>query len=812
MEAEIKTLELELHNVKVRRKKLDNDLKKQELLVGKDEKEEENYWQTERTQSRSKFHRAVSALMEVPKDHFQFMKTHNVPPFFVKMLMDMISFFLEEKPCWEDQYLLLSDHLDNVRKGDADALIFPYKCKLVHLYQNYMIYDRYKVNIHSLAGERMMNCLADPRFSHDSFYMKQCGAAAPVLLEVIKANLLYVQAAKRIRAKILKRIQDTHECARFRLLSTQAAKELQLLTTQLNESSNALAGLHLKLGTLRKEREDAGGYLDLLIEFYKDKDIDIGKLDYYERLEILIEKQVDQLAVASCVERLLVCTAERAEDMLRKKRAEARARGELIIEEANTNVELVKMRTWIETAVEEEQSRLLSEEVPSTDSLPEISLQDTRIAIARCSESVIQKASSYGKEDPKAFFWKMLNGNVISIRSVSIIAWDTWECRLRERNKGLAVAAWESIFSDPEQCAAMAIEAEGNFRMTAQAKRQAQFWAQDHSDIIAQVESRMASEFSAQHPKATAAAALACIDEDPRNIAATYLAQAKCWNKLNPEDAREALEEQQFQLAEEFDRHFGRSAADKAVSLLNRLPYAPGEDIEVSDWADYAKYWRTFHTEEYYALETSVVSKRAAEFVSLYPDPETSFLDAARIVINQSIADCIHATDPTKAIEFAPTKEVYQMARCWGIKYQPKMELGLSFVKREFAKQCDWSWREFRQVTGNFRLGSVFYADAVDGFKDFRLKLQHTTFVWMHGYLLNAQNDLLAALDRLRCDDPLRTIMGSIRPSTLQQQQDAAIRDAKLAMDDAQSSLAKVMDKLSIWNSYFGTTFPGTTV
>ena len=780
------------------KKKSQNAVMRQEVQVALHYKEIEEYFGKESTQARKKFDSAVRALSSIKLLEFQFMKTHHSPPIFTKRIMDAFSFLLGESSSWEHQHLLLSDHRDNIRAGDAYALTHSYECRLVHLYQTFNIFQRYNVDFEKAEGRKMMNTLADPKYRRNTYYIESQGKAAPIMIDMIQANILYVRAAQKIHKMIAQNNHDSINLHRMKLSYANISSEYSRLQAEIDNKLSQLHDFKLRLARLEGDLVVADDMVGLMHEFYGERERSLHGLDYYEQLEVAIESKLDTFALESCLESILSAVEERLMDEKKSKMREARAMGVVYEEERQP---FLSIATWITEAVHEEQSRLPEDMgVYSCDNVSTVSDTETWHSVARCASKVVHLIDKYGNEKSSSQLWVMLNGKKIPKRVVFPVIWHYWQKECHVKEVAMSIRVWNETFGSPEECSRKAISSRFNFRMTSTAKRQGQLWAEVHPELISSYEGILSNEFETLYPQSTAQAAIRVMNDDTQKFDPDILARAYCWNKLHPSLAREALEYWQHQKAREFADHFGSAAASVAIALNSGAPLSTAN----LEWSEHAQHWRSFHTEEYFYLEKEIISRKTKEFMDDYPDD--AHINAAKIIVNHDV--CTAATEkyPSIPCSFMPSSESLERARCWGISNQPKMESGLLQVKRDFRMQCHEEWEAMRIITEDFSLGSKrAIVGSDDLYADMRANLLHKN-IWLIGYLLYTRAELSLNIENLRHLDPLKEISDvNIRPSKLKEMKEIALEENLNAIKSKEKELMDIVERLSVWFSYFGT-------
>lgn len=760
----------------------------------------ENYWAVEKTNARHNFLLAVEAINRVPMIEFQLLKTHNTAPHYIKKIMDCVSFLLSYSYDWEKQRLLLSNYVDNIRDGDAEALIHSFGCKLVHVYTHFDILSKPTVDFDSPEGKLFLNCLADPRYDSNSFYVESCGKAAPPIVRVIRAHYAFIKAMKRISHSIAKHSKDKIVGSRMMISLSQLQTECASVSNALDSFRNHLMAEEEKLEKLNCSLENADIFATLLDKAYRGKERTLHGLDYYQRLEVELEEKVDALALDSCVEFLKAAVEERVNDERHRSSLQTKA-----LKTATLN-DPIKSKFCVEVClrkyVKAEQDRLiaLGKSMDHTSEPGELTANEEHLAVAACVKKAIRDMNAHGNEPSHTRSWVMLSGRVISARCVYVKAWTLWRDEARKNYSAVHIAAWEKVFITPEKCARMAVEARINFRMTGKVKREASIWAGSHADLILAAEATLANEFEELHPSDAAETALEVTREDPRKLKPTYLAQAVCWNKVNPRDAKHALSLLHKKMAAEFQAEFGIEAAKRAVTLINGLNRG-GKD-EYTKWHEFALQWRSMHFGEYYESESRTVTSLSAHFSNEFPD--STPLNAAKIIFSSGIAAAVAERYPSLEIE-APSKEVFEWAKCWAMKHQAHMDHGLVLAANEYAYKYNQSWEDLAVSTRYFQVGSKLLANDVnDAYRSTRESLLHK-HTWLVGYMLNRYGELLAHLDFLRLTDPLKTIDSiGVRPSTLKQMQTYALAENIRCIEASEKELSVLTERLSIWNTYFG--------
>ena len=127
------------------------------------------------------------------------------------------------------------------------------------------------------------------------------------------------------------------------------------------------------------------------------------------------------------------------------------------------------------------------------------------------------------------------------------------------------------------------------------------------------------------------------------------------------------------------------------------------------------------------------------------------------------------------------------------------MTMNTYYFQRQFCDQSD-----------QFRKGSYLYTDpeirddpVKDRFHGFRQRLK-IKFDRLHGYLESTHNDSLEELERLDLVDPLYKIKHNIRPSEARKHAHETEQNFVSKKKKVEDRLADCIEKLVIWNTYFG--------
>ena len=783
----------------LRKQKMQNDFNRQEMQVRLAQKEIHDFFAQEPTHAKRKFASSVEALSLVKTLDFQFMKTHHNPPVFTKRILDAFSFLLGESSDWETQHLLLSDHRDNIRAGDAHALTHSYDCKLVHLYQTFDVFTRYKIDFGNEQGRRVMNTIADPRYRRDTYYVESQGKAAPLMIDMIHAHILYVRAAQRIQHLITRNNRYSLALNRMRAAYHEISDEYSQKQDEIDGFNSRLHELTARLANLKRELRQADDLAEFMQDAFRGEERTTHGLDYYQQLELSIESKIDALAVESCMEAMKAVVEQRHFDDLKRRAIAARALGHVLSDEPK---QPCSVTAWITDAIKAEQNRLTQRGrlvFHVEDDASSLTDSEARASVARCVREVLRRADEFGNEDPRSQVWVTLSGRKIPKRAVYTVAWSHWAKESRQRETEVNLGAWETAFGSQEECARNAIISRYNFRFTAKAKKQGQVWAETHPAMIDEHLDILANEFEASHPEATAEAALSIVRKDAQPVDVIELAKAHCWNKMNPRLAKIALEKLHKQMATEFARQFGNDAASTAVALINRTT-ATGDLLQ---WEEHAIHWRSFHSEEYFFLEEKMVEKTAKEFSIEYP--VDTHKNAATIVLNHKIASAAHDRYPSIPCNFKPTADIFDKARCWGIRNPAKMGNGIALIMKDFRVRHLREWEALRGSTEDFTFASKQASiGSMDVHNDFRENLIHKN-VWLVGYLLYRQSTLLSEIEDLRHRNPLQDInVAIIRPSKLKDMQRIVIQENLNAIKVREAELRDMVEKLTTWFTYFG--------
>ena len=792
-------------------------------VVDKEYKSIEQFWYDDKTESRAKFQKACQNLEAFHKDDWFVFKNHRVPPPFNKKIMDTISILLLETKDWKTQQSYVSDSVYNSRLGDEDALRFNYACKLVHMMKEY---DVFQYADAPEPGE-LISLVSDPRFRRESYYIEACGVVGPPLVDWVKANVAFVRKARSMVSNKKNADKTKAEAYRNKADHARMTKEQNTLQEEVDTLRLQLSKHQLDLTDLRAAMMHAEGMINFVNDNLSKQEFTTTRPDFYLLLERKLESQRDRLTVETRIELMIGETERRMEDYEAAKRAEARMNMRAFQAEEKTEM---NFRSQLEATIGELQEGVIAEGYQLGYSLEPESNTFPKEALAQKVHEVVKRMSmqlnTAFNDDPFATEWRMMNGRLMTVRSLYVLAYKFWKDLAVARVENQAIAEWEEIFGEPEQCALSAVEARVNERMSKVARAQGRVWAKWHESDIRVAEATLAEHFDvankqldldlmarrpaaaegeeADEREARATRALEVIDDETGSVPPKTKAQASCWAKLNPDSIERVRTTQREDQAEEFELAMGQGVADKCVLIMNDMC-----EEDLKHWRDKAHQWRNLHMEEFMTAERAMVDDNAKQFAEEFPEETAD--NAARITEDASIAKHMTDEETLVGMKMKHDESLVFQAHCWGTRNQGKMRTSRKALTRAHSATVHFNWLELKAATENFQKGSYLNTPdewkAVpkdDRFYGFRMRLEQR-FDWLHGYLLKREEFLADELIRLEYNNPLGKGFANLRPSqadkTKRRLEDAYISEVK----GNEKFLSDVLSKLSQWNSFFGT-------
>ena len=414
--------------------------------------------------------------------------------------------------------------------------------------------------------------------------------------------------------------------------------------------------------------------------------------------------------------------------------------------------------------------------------------------------SLILQMNAIYNVPPETVKWTTMKGVTIRSRFMYVLSWKIWKTEALSLETKLACENWESIFGKDE-CAKMALESKVNWRMSALARKQAALWIQEHPKEVKAAEIILANEFFAMQPEYTASNAISFADDETQSVEPNVKARAMCWMRLNPDQVKDARDELDLSLANEFIAKFPDNPALKCFQILHEM--STTEDVA---WAAHANHYKNFNSEQYKTVEKDELSRLAAEFKVNYPANTPKI--AAKIIENNSIAQMTR--DEDIYAELASNLEIIYGAKSWAFLNQGIYRAGLRAIKEENASRAVRQWNELSSLTEDFTKGSHVHVSAearentaLDRFFVFRERM-YKRFSWLLAYYYKRQNDLTLELQELLNNDPSDKLLHNVRPSEAEKTKSKMISQfiySKTTLLDSQSEL---FQRLSTWNIYFG--------
>lgn len=284
---------------------------------------------------------------------------------------------------------------------------------------------------------------------------------------------------------------------------------------------------------------------------------------------------------------------------------------------------------------------------------------------------------------------------------------------------------------------------------------------------------------------------------------------------------------------------------------------------KLSEFVEHANHWRAYHMDEYNAYAKSIIESMASDFETLVYSNEADgnatvqpYVEAARIIENNAVSKFIMIQEVM--LTYQPTSILLLNATCYGVSNQGNylkrltsifnhvickriglLRKGKEIVRKEFDILAEKQWLGLQETTKNFQLGSVLMSSnsvvnnismfsnisssmsagsnslgssaQQDGYSIFRKKLE-TKYAWLYGYMCKCHSDLteeLHILDEsssnpLNKNGRLDVLVSRMRPSEISTNLKALENEFFTKKNTLEDNLKEIMDKLIMWNSYFG--------
>lgn len=779
----------------------------------KDTQKIEQYWIDEPTEVRAIFSLACKQLDSVSVDDYFVFRNHRVVPPFVKKFFDALSCLLDLPMEWDEQQFLVADSMANARHGDEEALRHYYPCKLAEMMKTYKVYE----HVFYKRQAELETLLADARFRRDSYYVESTGPPGPILVDWIKTNYAYINAARNVYPVLHNAEELRKEAYRFKAVHVKKNEEVLELQKKIEETKEQLRRATQELQELELMVVKAKDLLSFISGRYNFGKTE-AKRDIYKEMEEKIEEKRDFFTIEVCVESIVNGVLEIAEKEKRLQINEVLARGEQWVE---PEVEHAAIVDWIREEVLALQSNILNSskltlgynfEPEETDVTREFTQQQVTLVV----ELVAGKLNDAYNDLAAAREWVSMKGRRFGMRFLYILTWRCWEQEALALRDAQAVQQWGEIFGDSMSCARMAIEARISTRMSKVAREQAKVWARCHPQEMEAAERALAAEFEAEYesPEEAARHALGTSQDDSGTTPPSWQAACVSWMRLHPEEVNAARDEQNAYLASLFEENFPKNTGEVCFKVLNGWGNA-----EEMDWVEYADHWRSFNMELYDEAGEALVLEMGADFVEKYPT--NTYQDAARIIMNNDISYYILDADVQKEY-VAETKDLLN-ANCWSVKNQGMLRKGKEQLTAEYKKNLTRQWSDLLLQTDKFQKGSILLsttpsgassgsshdegasggAHATDRFAGFRNRLANK-FAWMHGYLCYRQACVVKEMEKLEMDDPLNKVHHRVRPSEfdkVDREREEGFLKKRAAME---AEYQELVERITAWNTYFG--------
>jgi hypothetical protein len=768
-------------------------------LISKYEKETskiEQHWLDEPTQVRAIFRAACAKLDKITVDEYFAFRNHRVVPIFVKKIFDAISYLLNISTDWTVQQMIIADSLANSRSGDEEALRLDYKCKLSYMMKDYRVYDY----VHIKEKEELYKIFSDVRFRSDSYYIESTGPPGPVLVEWIKSNFAYIRAAERMYTILNAAEEKRVEAFRFKALHVKKKEEVVELTSRLEATRQKLALSQLELQDLQHAILKANDLLQFIAGRYNYGQSQ-AKQDYYKLLEEKMEEKKERFTIEVCLRNMVDQVIDRIEIEKKNTMFQAIATGKKYEEPVLVQGNLM---AWIVEEVISQQAAILetgrtlgySFEPEATD----VSSGYTTQIVSLIVDIVTSKLNDCLNDLASAKSWISRKGRKISSRFLYILTWKAWKEEGIKKRDLIAVHAWENIFGDAFTCAIMAIEARVSHRMSSIARAQGKIWADSHKSEIEAAERYLSEDFGKDYEAIDSVAqrVIEIENDSSDNISPSLRARAVCWAKYHPDEMREARDKHHIQYAQAFEEHFKDETSMVCFKIISGL----GNEEEM-EWADYAQHWKDFHVEQYDKAAEAMINEMARDFVDVFP--LSTYYEAAKMIENDRLSKYI--VDEEVRQEYAVNPKLLMNAYCWGVKNQGMLRKGRELLHAENRNNFSRLWNDFMLQTENGSKGSVLYIvvddNGQDRFLGFRNRLANK-FAWLYAFLCLRAEILSKDLQDLDLSDPLDKILHRIRPSEFVKTAHSTEERFLDAKKKAESEYEDIIEKIRVWNTYFG--------
>lgn len=762
----------------------------------KDSSRIEQFWVDEPTQVRALFRAACKKLDTITIDEYFSFRNHRVVPVFVKKIFDCISYLLDLPTDWKQQQMIIADSITNGRNGDEEALRLDYRCKLSYLMKDYRVYDY----VHIKKEKELKEILADVRFRADSFYVENTGTPGPVLVEWIKTNYYYINAASKIHSILVSSEDRKVEAFRFKALHAKKREEIDDCSIQMRIAQENLSKAQLQLEEIEHAVLKANDLLQFITGRFSFGMSEV-KQDYYRLFERKLEQKRDRLAIEVCLQSLVDRVVEKIDKEKRLAKLQAFATGK-VVEEADMSQESIS--DWIRDEVRSQQSSVLESgrslgyglEPSSTDVSPEYTMQ----LVTLIADIVIGKLNDRYNDLASSRHWVSMRGKRFSSRFLFIMTWKIWEEEARRVSDLKAVMAWESIFGDAKTCAIRAVEAESNHRMSSLARAQGKVWAKLHPEEIKEALHQLAFEFESSFNSVDEVphGALAIDEDTADSVDPSLRAKCRAWMKLHPDEIRDERDRQRHDWATSFEDAFGNEAGPVAVRILNGI--ANEDELE---WAAYAQFWKEFNVERFEKSLNDTMKEMGRDFMDAFPI--STHMEAATVIENDRIGR--YVVDPDVQSELVANPKTLFNAYCWGNLNQGLLRKAKLTLKKNNRERFQREWADLVQVTDKFSKGSALTLAneeiGTDRFAGFRNRLANK-HAWVYGYLMAEHESITKDLEDHEKSDPLSKVLHRVRPSTRDDIADEIEKNFLSRKKQLQDELEEVIGHIVSWNSYYG--------
>jgi hypothetical protein len=286
-------------------------------------------------------------------------------------------------------------------------------------------------------------------------------------------------------------------------------------------------------------------------------------------------------------------------------------------------------------------------------------------------------------------------------------------------------------------------------------------------------------------------------------VAPELKAMCECWTQMFPEEYKAARFEYDTELATAFETKHGK---DKAGLLSYQIINGLEEAAEHKGDTEAAFKWRDFNIDAYISIEKGIIDNHASNFYSEFPFD--TYLEAAKTIESDALVKYMKDAEVVAQLKQDPDK--LGRAKCWGIRNQGMLKKGLSNVLHENKNTATRLWNELYDVSEQFRKGSYLLTPedvrddpSKDRFFGFRQRLK-VKYDWLLGYLLKTNEQSIKELEDFDLIDPLNKISHNVRPSEAKKVYREKERNFLTEKNKAEHTLADTIEKLSLWNSYFG--------